>query len=67
MAEDDRFVPVIPVDHATHTPETPFCEDPTCPCHEDKETIAKVYDAYLEGIITADDATDIVKGRKAWG
>ncbi len=63
----DNFIPVIPVDHAIHTPEKPFCPDRTCPCHEnDQEAIEKVNQAYRNGLITAQDATDIILGRKAW-
>src|SRR5690349_7441988 len=63
---EDCFLPVIPVDHAVHTPENPFCDDLTCPCHEDEEAIEMVNEAYQEGLITAQDATDIVKGLKSW-
>lgn len=62
----DNFIPVIPVDHATHTPENPFCDDPTCPCHEDTNDINMVNDAYQDGIITANHATDIVQGKRPW-
>lgn len=62
----DNFIPIIPVDHATHTADHPFCDDPTCPCKEDGESIGKVHQAYLDGIITAQDAIDIVMGRRAW-
>lgn len=66
----DNFIPVLrpgaPVSHK-HTPEQPFCSDRACPCHEnDTESINKVQQWYLEGIITADDATDLIMGRKAW-
>jgi hypothetical protein len=62
----DNFIPVVPVDHAVHTPDTPFCPDPECPCKEDQEAIGKVHQAYLDGIITEQDATDIVMGGKQW-
>lgn len=62
----DNFIPVVPVEHAAHTPETPFCEDPTCPCHEDEDAVEMVNEAYQGGLITTQDATDIVKGRKSW-
>ncbi len=66
----DNFIPVLrpglPVVHK-HTPDQPFCPDRTCPCHEnDEEAVAKVHQWYLDGIITAQDATDIIMGRKAW-
>jgi hypothetical protein len=66
----DNFIPVLrpgyPVIHQ-HTPEHPFCPDPTCPCHEeDTESLAKVQQWYLDGLITAQDATDYVMGRRTW-
>lgn len=66
----DNFIPVLrpgyPVIHG-HTPEKPFCPDRTCPCHEmDQDSIAKVHQWYKGGLITAQDATDIIMGRKAW-
>jgi hypothetical protein len=66
----DNFVPILrpgyPVIHQ-HTPDSPFCPDHTCPCHEnDAESIAKVQQWYLDGLITAQDATDIIMGRRAW-
>lgn len=62
----DNFIPIIPVDQAMHTPETPFCVDLACPCHDDPAAIALVNQAYQDGLITADHATDIVSGRMPW-
>ncbi len=66
----DNFIPVLrpgyPVIHG-HTPESPFCPDVTCPCHElDTDAIANVQQWYKDGLITADQATDIIMGRKVW-
>ena len=62
----DNFIPVLrpgyPVIHP-HTPERPFCPDPACPCKEDKEAVAKVNQLYMDGLITQQEATDIVMGR----
>lgn len=62
----DNFIPVLrpgyPVIHP-HTPKRPFCPDPTCPCKEDKEALAQVHQLYLDGLVTAQEATDIVNGR----
>lgn len=34
------YVPVIPCeDEPVHTPEHPFCADPSCGCHQDDELI----------------------------
>ncbi len=58
----DNFVPVI-ASNGVHTPENPFCVDPTCPCHEDQEAIGVINDAYQAGLVSADDATRIVQGK----
>ena len=64
----DNFILLLrPGDPVVHTQEKPFCRDRTCPCHElDRDSIAKVYQWYREGLITAQDATDIINGRQAW-
>ncbi len=59
----DNFIPVIPDPQPLHTPEHPFCGDPTCPCYGDNDNIAAINDAINDGIITADDATRIIKGK----
>ncbi len=47
-----------------HTVDNPFCSaDPTCPCHDDPENIAEVDELYLEGLLTAQEATDTVNGK----
>lgn len=64
----DNFIPILrPGDPVAHTPDRPFCHDLTCPCHElDRDSIAQVQQWYQEGTITADHATDIIMGRRAW-
>jgi hypothetical protein len=60
----DNFAYVIPVeDEPEHSPLQPFCWDTTCPCHEDDEAIAAVYQAVQDGLITPDEATDFVLGK----
>jgi len=60
----DNFAYVIPVDdELEHKPLQPFCYDATCPCHEDEEAIAAVYQAVQDGLITPEEATDFVLGR----
>jgi hypothetical protein len=55
---------MIPLDdELEHTPLQPFCYDTTCPCHEDDEAIAAVYQAMQDGLITPEEATDFVLGR----
>ena len=58
----DNFVPVISSD-VVHDETYPFCFDPMCPCHEDKEAIAKVNKAVEGGLITPDEATELVSGK----
>jgi len=58
----DNFIPVIPGTIPIHTKEHPFCGDPTCICYEDPENITDLSQAIKDGLITADDATRIIKG-----
>ena len=64
----DNFIPVIPsVDPLIHTPMRPFCPDQTCLCHElDREAIAQVHQLYQDGLVTAQEATDMIMGRRVW-
>ncbi len=53
----------IPVDELIHTDEHPFCYSDPCLCHEDPDAIAQVHQYYLDGLVSADDATRIVQGK----
>jgi len=60
----DNFLPVVPTDIPMHTVEHPFCGiDPTCPCHEDPENIQALAQAIEEGLLTPEEATEIIRGR----
>ncbi len=59
----DNFIPVVPSDTPVHTAENPFCGDTTCPCYEDPDNIEALNQAIQEGVITPEEATDIIKGR----
>jgi hypothetical protein len=59
----DNFVLVVPDAQPLHTPEQPFCGDPTCPCYEDPQNIADISQAIKDGLITSDDANHIIKGK----
>ena len=61
--EDTEYYVYPTSDYQEHTAEHPFCADPTCPCHEDQEAIAKVNEAYQAGEVTAEEASSIVQGR----
>ncbi len=59
----DNFLPVVPVDYRLHTPEKPFCYDPTCPDKEDELLIAEVAQFVTDGLMTPEEATDFVRGK----
>lgn len=60
----DNFNFVIPTEDAPlHTPDHPFCFDPTCPCHESAELLAEVARLIEQGLMTPQEATDFVAGR----
>lgn len=51
-------------DFLHHTDTSPFCYDPTCPCHEDNAiAIAQVADAVQAGLLTPDEASAFVAGK----
>jgi hypothetical protein len=60
----DNVIPVIPVEHQPHTPESPFCYDDSCACHEDLELVRSVDDQYLDGLLTTSEATRVVQGKQ---
>ncbi|HEU5378563.1 MAG TPA: hypothetical protein VFV38_24340 [Ktedonobacteraceae bacterium] len=59
----DNFIPVIPVDYSVHTPENPFCDDMSCPCHEDADNQQALQNWYSEGLIGGSDGDLIYRGR----
>ncbi|MBA2287658.1 MAG: hypothetical protein H0W02_19455 [Ktedonobacteraceae bacterium] len=62
--EEYTVIPVIPMeDPLVHTAAHPFCTDPCCPCHEEQAFITPVYDQYQEGLLTEQEATNIVNGK----
>lgn len=60
----DNFIPVVPGDDAIHTETTPFCPISSCPCHEDDGEIARVGQYVNDGLLTPEEATDFVLGKK---
>jgi hypothetical protein len=57
---------VIPMeDDLIHTADHPFCsiDPPTCPCHEDHELIAEVAMQVEQGLLTSDEATQVIAGK----
>jgi hypothetical protein len=59
----DNFIPVLAHTQLLHTQENPFCGDPTCPCYEDEQNNELLAQAIKDGLITLDDATQIMKGK----
>jgi hypothetical protein len=47
-----------------HTDDKPFCLDPACPCHEDREAVNAVNEAVEAGILTKDEATRLIAGKQ---
>ena len=59
----DNFIPVIPVEYEYHTDTRLFCHEPDCPCHTDPDNIAQLQQDYEAGLISAQDAELIFKGK----
>jgi hypothetical protein len=54
---------VYPVEEwPLHTPDHPFCDDLTCPCHEDQDAINDLNNCYQDGLVSRDDADRIYRG-----
>jgi hypothetical protein len=57
----------IPMDdQPVHTlPEHPFCQDMTCPCHEDQELIQEYIAEHLQtGHLTEKEAEQLYRGQQ---
>ncbi len=65
MAHQQEQTPLVITmeDDILHTQSHPFCSDPTCPCKEDPELLAEVALAAENGLLTAEEATNLVKGK----
>lgn len=59
----DNFIPVIPSDYTYHTTEHDVCWDECCPCKQDKLLIERLREFYAEGLLTAQEVEDTLKGR----
>ena len=49
-------------DDLVHTSDHPFCPDSSCGCHEDETLIGEIAAQVEAGILTPEQATDIVAG-----
>ena len=55
---------VIPMeDDLVHTADSPFCSDPSCPCHDDPTLIAEANVLYQDGLLTDEEALNYVLGK----
>lgn len=59
----DNFIPVLPVEYSLHTSENPFCEDMSCPCHEDQNAVNTLNGHYQNGLVSREDADRIYRGQ----
>lgn len=62
--EDEEYY-VYPVDPSMglHNADHLFCDDPTCPCHEDQDNMATLQGWYDEGLIGESDGKKIYRGQ----
>ncbi len=65
MSESTDYNPIIiEMENAPlHTEEHLFCYDSTCGCHEDPVLIAEVAQNVADGLLTPQEATDLVSGK----
>lgn len=64
MSSEEYIYPILPgTDWREHTPECPFCGDMSCECHEDEELIGELNQQYQDGLVSADDADRIYRGK----
>lgn len=50
-------------DPILHTPDHPFCDDPTCPCKDDSEAIQLVAARVNDGLMTPLEADLFYQGK----
>lgn len=66
MSTNRKPYPVLMEDASVHTDASPFCCDPTCPCHQDQALLDALYQAFQDGLVTAEQATRIANGMYCW-
>lgn len=59
----DNAIPVVPVDYTYHTDENELCWDECCPCKTDKLLLARLQQQYNDGLLTAEEVENTLKGR----
>jgi hypothetical protein len=50
-------------EYQEHTLTNPFCGDPSCPCHENRDNIQVLAEQIQDGLLTPQEATDTVNGK----
>ena len=50
-------------DTTVHTVDHPFCYDPACSCHRDRQAIEQVNSWVQQGSMKPDEATNFILGR----
>ena len=61
--QDQHPLIVLMEDEVIHTDDHPFCDDPTCGCHENPALIAEVHEAIRQGLITSEEAILLIQGK----
>ncbi|HZS79173.1 MAG TPA: hypothetical protein VFA41_21355 [Ktedonobacteraceae bacterium] len=63
-SHDDEYV-VLPVeDDLLHTSLSPFCPDPSCPCHDDADLIEEGAQQVEDGLLTPAEGSCLVAGQQ---
>lgn len=60
MDEEEEY---YAVGELIHTDEHPFCDDMSCPCHEDSENIGVVGEQVSDGLMTPAEADRYYRGQ----
>ena len=60
----DRPIPIPLEDDLVHADHAPLCSDPTCPCHEESDTLDSFAQHVQDGLLTPEEATRFVQGRQ---
>jgi len=61
--QKDTIIDVPVEDELTHTASRPFCNDMSCPCHEDSELLADVGEYHFAGELSDLDADRMYRGK----
>ena len=61
--DDYTVVPAIPTDFLEHDEEHLFCDDMSCPCHEDSFSTGLVGQQVSNGLLTPTEADQLYRGR----